>query len=145
MMPEEVRRKIALGVAKAIAEGRIPRVSKLEYIVKQELEALGLAFVHQKVFRDEQGRFAALPDFYLPDLNLVLEVNGTFWHADPREFPAGPQHPSQYRTQEKYRNKMRHLAQLGIPVVEVWEADIRVNPRQAVERALIPRTGNPPG
>lgn len=135
---EATKARLRLTTAKAIAEGRIPRVSKLEFIVKKELEILGLPFVHQKMFRDAQGRFVALPDFYLPDQNLVLEVNGTFWHADPREFPQGPLHPSQRRTLSRYQTKMTRLAQLGIPVAEVWERDIRADVQQAVGQALAP-------
>lgn len=135
---EATKARLRLTTSRAIAEGRIPRVSKLEFIVKKELEVLDLAFVHQKVFRDSHGRFVALPDFYLPDQNLVLEVNGTFWHADPREFPQGPLHPSQRRTLSRYQTKMTLLAQLGIPVAEVWEMDIRADARQAVIQALSP-------
>lgn len=133
---EETKRKLSKATAKAIAEGRIPRVSKLELTVKKELENLGVSFIHQKVFRDNRGRFGALPDFYLPTLGVALEVNGTFWHADPRSYPNGPQHPSQQRTHKKYEKKAAFMEARGIPIVELWEADLREDLSGAVQRAV---------
>ncbi len=86
--------------------------------------------------RGAGGRYVAVVDYFLPDLNTALEFNGTFWHADPRTYPDGPKHPSQHRTAKKYAEKLQHLADRGIPVVEVWEMDFEADPEHAVRTAL---------
>jgi G:T-mismatch repair DNA endonuclease (very short patch repair protein) len=73
----------------------------------------------------------------LPDRDLAIEVNGTFWHADPRVYPNGPVKPSQRRTLTRYTRKLQLLKGLGIRVVEVWEADFKADPIPAVQAALI--------
>jgi G:T-mismatch repair DNA endonuclease (very short patch repair protein) len=135
-MSDATKAKLRMTTAKAIAEGRIPRVSAFEKAVGETLTQLGVKVSPQHLFRAERGRIGAVVDFFLPDLNVALEANGTFWHADPREYPKGPEHPSQHRTVERYTRKAAFLAQLGIPVVEVWELDFRANPEQTVRNAL---------
>ena len=122
--------------AAAISEGRIPRVSQLERDVGVVLSGLGVKALPQFGFRGERGRFAAVVDFFLPDSRTALEVNGTFWHADPREFPNGPLHASQRRTLLRYERKLAFLRRQGTPVVEVWEIDFRANPEGSVREAL---------
>src|SRR5699024_281803 len=46
--------------------------------------------------RGAAGRFVACVDFMLSD-GRALEVNGTFWHTDPRVYPDGPTFPAQVR------------------------------------------------
>lgn len=130
------RAKISLGVAKAITEGRIPRVSKLEFEVGDVLRRLGIATLPQYAIHDDRGRFAAVVDYFLPDFGVALEVNGTFWHSDPRAYPNGPEKPSQERTATQYARKEVLLCQRGIPLVEVWEIDFKANPELAVRSAL---------
>lgn len=132
----EVRGKISLGVAKAIAEGRISRVSRLEVEVGAILQALGVRALPQYALHDEQGRFAAVLDYFLPDFGVALEVNGTYWHSDPRAYPNGPVKPSQHRVAGKYARKVGLLHQRGVPLAEVWEIDFRADPQQAVRDAL---------
>lgn len=134
--PDHVRQRISLGVARAIAEGRIPRVSALEKRVGAVLATLGIQAVPQFEFRDELGRFAAVVDFYIPDKNIALEVNGTFWHADSRFYPDGPVHDSQRRTVSRYERKKSFLSAHNIPLVEVWEFDLNVDTEAAIRAAL---------
>lgn len=133
---EETKAKLSRIMAEAIAGGRIPRVSQAEQEVAPILEKLGIPFHPQHRMRGDKGRFAAVVDYFLPDRNTALEFNGTFWHADLRVYPHGPEHPSQKRTAAKYQRKRAFLAQQGITVAEVWELDFKENPEQAVRDAL---------
>ncbi len=130
---EETKKKLSEATTKAIAEGRM---SKAERRVAPVLDKLGVAFEAQHKVRGAGGRYVAVVDYFLPDLNTALEFNGTFWHADPRTYPDGPKHPSQHRTAKKYAEKLQHLADRGIPVVEVWEMDFEADPEHAVRTAL---------
>ena len=74
-------------------------------------------------------------DFLLSE-HVILEVNGTYWHADPRFYPDGPVHVSQKRTVEIYTKKMELLHSIGFQVIEIWEHDIKLNAHDAVISAL---------
>jgi G:T-mismatch repair DNA endonuclease (very short patch repair protein) len=99
-------------------------VSELENKVAEELTRMGIAFTRQRPIRDPRtGRFVGVVDFWIDD-RIALEINGTFWHADPRLFPGGPAFSSQRRTCERYARKVAALNRLGVPLVEAWEADL---------------------
>lgn len=130
------RAKISISISKLISNGKFPRVSKLEDTVAGILDTMSVTYERQKHFREPNGQYGAVADFYLPVTNTVLEVNGSFWHVDPRVFPNGPTHASQRRTLSKYARKMGLLAAQGIPVIEVWEQDLKADPHGSVQKAL---------
>lgn len=133
---EATKAKISISVSKLIASGGFPRVSKLEDQVAYILDGMGVSYLRQHHFRETNGRYGAVADFFLPEQNLVIEVNGTFWHADSRVFPDGPTHASQHRTLSRYARKVALLAERGIRVAEVWEQDLNDSPGDAVQLAL---------
>lgn len=51
------------------------RISSLEVKVAAELASQNIEYVQQKRI----GRYYA--DFYIPDINTIIEVNGCHWHA----------------------------------------------------------------
>lgn len=135
---EETKRKLSLTTSKAIALGRIPRVSQLEKDVGVVLERLFPSIKAQHGIRDARGAFQAVVDFYLPDQKVVVEVNGTFWHADPRVYPQGPVHFSQIRTCSRYARKQAYLKQQGLTLVEVWELDFKTRGETAIRETMAP-------
>jgi len=132
---EASRARLSEATARAIAEGRVPAVSKLENVAAEVLDGLGIGYRRQVAIRGPRGRYVASVDFMLDD-GRVLEVNGTFWHADPRVYPGGPTYPAQKRTAERWARKLAALDALGIRVIEVWEKELRNDPAQAVRVAL---------
>jgi len=132
----ETRPKLSLATSKAIAEGRVPRVSHLEKEVGKMLNSLGIDNMPQHRIRNPDGTFGAVIDFFVPSKNIAVEVNGTFWHADPRIYPNGPEYPSQIRTACRYERKCALLKARNIELVEVWEIDFRTDPNEAVRKAL---------
>lgn len=132
---DDTRRRLGEATARAIAEGRIPVVSRCEDVVAEVLDRLGVVYIRQAAIRGERGRYVAAVDFLLAD-GRALEVNGTFWHADPRAYPDGPTFPAQRRTAERWDRKMRALAVMKVPVAVVWETDLAQDAAQAVAVAL---------
>ncbi len=129
---EVTKAKLSEAAARQLARSQgIFTSSKIEAVVARELTASGVNFVRQRIFRDTQGRFAAVADFWLLDLGMVLEVNGTFWHADPRVY-SGILLPIQQRAMAKYQRKKQLFLELGIRLGEVWEIDLKKCPGQAV-------------
>lgn len=134
--PEETKRKLSITTSRAIAEGRIPRVSKIEIAVGEVLTSLGVTHEGQYRIRGAGGRYTAVIDYYLPLEKIALEVNGTFWHADPRMYPSGPVYESQRRTQHRYSKKKELLAKKGLHLCELWEMDLMEDLEGTVKTAL---------
>jgi G:T-mismatch repair DNA endonuclease (very short patch repair protein) len=137
---EATRAKLSIATARALSEGKRAVVSQLEHKVAAQLDRLGVPYVRQHAIRDAGGRFAAVVDFYFPALHAVLEVNGTYWHVDPRVYPA-PVNATQERCLRLYRRKLDLLTTLGLRVVEVWEQDLERDIAQAVLIAYAQLTG----
>lgn len=87
---------------------RMPRISSLETLVAAELDRLNEAYQQQV----RLGRF--LCDFYLPERQLYIECDGTYWH--------GPDFPG---VQARDRSKDTYCANRGISLVRLAEDDIR--------------------
>lgn len=131
---ESTKEKLREATTKQIASTR-RAVSRTEDKVAQELTARGIDFRRQVAIRDPRtGRFGACVDFLID--GVAVEVNGTFWHADPTVYPSGPTHTSQWRTAIAYARKRGLLFRLDIPVVEIWERRVTEDVADAVDRAL---------
>jgi G:T-mismatch repair DNA endonuclease (very short patch repair protein) len=63
-------------------------------------------------------------DFLLPERTLV-EVHGTYWHADPRRYDVKDLTPDQRRNLLHDVDKRLYAASRGYRLKVVWEADIR--------------------
>ena len=62
-------------------------------------------------------------DFLLPD-RLLVEVHGTYWHADPRSYEGKALAPDQRRNQLHDLDKKLFAASRGYRLKVVWEADL---------------------
>lgn len=99
--------------------------SKLEeYFATNFLDKLGVEYVYQFEAKDI-GRFF---DFYLEGHNLIIEIDGDFWHGNPEKYSDEELrgHQKRARRVDEYKNKWALLH--GIPVLRIWESDIRKNP-----------------
>lgn len=131
---EATKEKIRTATVKNIEATR-RAVSRIEDEIAEELTRRGVAFQRQVAIRDPRtGRFGACVDFLID--GVAVEVNGSFWHADPAIYPDGPRHASQWRTAIGYARKRGLLFRLEIPLVEIWERRVRENLADAVDRAL---------
>jgi len=62
-------------------------------------------------------------DFLLPD-KLLVEVHGTYWHADARVYEGRTLTPDQRRNRLHDLDKKLFAASRGYRLIVVWEADI---------------------
>ena len=122
---------------KPVRRHKLPGTSKLEErFAKDFLDRLGVKYIYQFEAK-EIGRWY---DFYLPEHNIIIEVDGSYYHADPRvvtEDKLKPMHKRNMRVDE-YKTKWA-LAH-GIPIIRIWEKDINESPTKVFE-ALKKRLG----
>lgn len=67
-------------------------------------------------------------DFFLPDYNTLIEVNGAYFHSDPRVYKSDELNAMQRRNQIRDEHKLQCAKHFGFRVLTVWEGDILYNP-----------------
>jgi G:T-mismatch repair DNA endonuclease (very short patch repair protein) len=77
-------------------------------------------------------------DFLLPD-NTLVEVHGTYWHADPRRYDPAKLTPTQRRNLLHDIDKRLFAAKQGYRLKVLWEADL--NKRGVVLDKLLEGNG----
>lgn len=70
-------------------------------------------------------------DILIDDVNLIVEYNGSYWHADPREYSA-EEHISKKEKSakdiwKKDLNRLHSLNEEGYDVIVVWEKEWEEN------------------
>lgn len=101
--------------------------SKLEErFAKEFLDKLKIKYVYQ--FKAESiGRFY---DFYLPEDNLIIEIDGTYWHSYGLLYEEMT--PTQKRNRRVDKQKDHWALINGIPILRIWEHDINNNPEKVI-------------
>ena len=89
--------------------------SKAEKAVEEWIRGNGIS--DYKV-QYQTGYFVS--DFYIPSLNLIIEVDGCWWHRCPIHFNTG----DSQRFRDKDMKRTKNLEALGYNVLRIWEHDI---------------------
>jgi very-short-patch-repair endonuclease len=93
--------------------------SQLEQDFAELLEGLGIVFEEQKNIKD------SLFDFYIPSKNLLIEVDGDFYHVNPAVHVE--KYPVQRNTLINDARKNKLAEREGFHLERFWENDIRKN------------------
>ena len=100
-----------------------------EDFARDFLDKIGVEYIYQFEAQDI-GRFY---DFYLPKSNLIIEVDGSYYHSDPRLVDEGKMNPMQKRNKRVDEYKDKWALSHGIPIMRIWEKDIRENPKSVMK------------
>jgi very-short-patch-repair endonuclease len=107
--------------------------SKLEEdFAKEFLDKLGVKYIYQFEAKDI-GRFydfAVILNNEMTTGNMLLiEIDGGYYHSDPRVVEEDKLNPMQKHNKrvDEYKDKWALLH--GIPLIRIWEKDIRENPK----------------
>ena len=101
----DVNKKKRLTILRAVFSKKEP--TSIEKIVYDELKARGILFEKQKLVG---GRF--IVDAYIPELNLVIECDGNYWH-------------SREDNQKKDKRKNLFLKEHGFDLLRLTETEIK--------------------
>lgn len=101
-----------------------------EDFAREFLDKLGVEYVYQFEAKDI-GRFF---DFYLPNSNLIIELDGDYWHGNPEIYKEEELKPHQKRAQRIDEYKTRWALLHSIPILRIWEHDVRKNPTMVMEK-----------
>lgn len=104
--------------------------SKLEInFARDFLDKLGVKYTWQFEAKEIKRFF----DYYLPEHRLIIEVNGSYWHADPRLYEGKTLTRVQKHDVKVDEYKQKWALLHGIPILYVWEKDIRENPSEVMK------------
>ena len=104
-----------------LKQGKVKR-SQLEYKFETLLDLLEIKYTHSFYIPSIKKIY----DFYLLDYNILIEIDGDFWHCNPIKFPT----PT-CKTQEiniindEFKNNWAQ--ENGYKLLRFWEDDINNN------------------
>jgi len=110
--------------------------SKLEvYFMENFLDKLGVNYKYQY----EVLSIGRTYDFYIPSSNVLIEVDGNYFHNNPLTNKKPPNR-MQKKSMRVDELKNKWALTNGIVLLRVWEKDIYDNPKEVME-ILIKRIG----
>lgn len=118
--------------ANGVYDGVFRSPTTTEVAICVALDALGIE--HHSQYRPEKVRLVF--DEFIPP-NRVIEINGTYWHGDPRFYEAEALNDIQKQAQQRDQYKMIWALEHGYRLSVIWEADIQeMGAEEAIGRAL---------
>lgn len=119
---KENREKQSLSQSLKINKNHFNKKSKLEIYFEDLLKKSNLDYISQYILCGYNF------DFYLPKYDLVIEVDGDFFHCNPKKYPNGPFYESQKNTikNDLIKNKICKKSE-GLRLLRFWEYDIKNN------------------
>lgn len=126
-------------LSKRIHNGRFEISSKLEkYFEDNVLGNYDVEYIKQYYFKE----IKQYCDFFIPSKNIVIEIDGTFWHCDPRFYTNGPLYEAQENKVVKDKIKESYCKDKNITIFRFWEHDIKehINHiKEFLNRAIFPQ------
>ncbi len=107
--------------------------SKLEYMfMRNFLDKLGVKYIHQW---ESPAKFVY--DFAIltqdgNQIDCLIEVDGDFWHMNPKTNIGKVIYESQKKQIKRYEEKNKWAAYNGILLLRFWENDIHKNPQKVL-------------
>ena len=119
-----------------IKTGKVKR-SNLEYRFEAILDLLDIK--HIPSYYINRSNFKKIYDFYLPQYNILIEIDGDFWHCNPYTKFALPECKSQELNLINDKIKNEWALNNGYKLLRFWENDINNNILQ-VKQTLLENT-----
>ena len=94
-------------------------------------ESLEIKYIHS-YYIESIGK---IYDFYLPDYNIIIEVDGDFWHCNPIKHII-PECKTQEINLENDKFKTQWAINNGYTLLRFWENDINNNIKQVKQILL---------
>lgn len=95
------------------------KVSKIETIVHTFLQSIGVAFQTQYAIA------FSIFDIFVPEFNLLIEVQGDYWHGNPKIYSEETLSTSQRKKQATDKQKLSLATNRGFKLVYIWESEVK--------------------
>lgn len=116
---EKTKEVLRQHTLRRIAEGKFPQTDTLPCrLVEQVLKDLQIQYIKEHIV--EMWSF----DFYLPEHDLLVEVDGDYFHSNPRSYPDGPKTKTQKLNSYRDYKKNEYCTKHNMNLIRIWEYDI---------------------
>lgn len=126
---KKTKDKMSESAIERILETDQNHTSKLEKEVALILDNLKIKYIQWFYAKD----IKAFYDFYIPIKNIIIEVDGDFWHCNPNTKFALPEYKTQEKNIKRDKQKNKWAKDNGFKLLRFWEYDIKNNPQQIIE------------
>ena len=126
---EKTRQKMSESAIERIIINDQNHSSKLEDKFCEILDSLNIKY--QQFFYAKSIK--AFYDFYLSDFNLIIEVDGDFWHCNPNTKYSIPVYETQIKNLKRDQEKNQWAQDNNYILLRFWEYDINNNTSQIIE------------
>lgn len=115
------------------------KISKAEKEIEEYLKFLNINYVTQYRLDD----ITYIYDFYIEKLNLIIEYNGDYWHANPKKYKHDdvlkfPRKQFKKASDIWYRDsiKKKLIEEKGYNFVYIWEKDYKEQKFELIKKIL---------
>lgn len=120
---KETREKMSkTAIENILKTGKVKR-SNLEYFFEGILLSMNIKYIHSYYIEN----IGKIYDFYLPKYNILIEIDGDFWHCNPDTKYAVPECKTQHININNDKIKSQWAAYNGYKLLRFWENDINNN------------------
>lgn len=107
-----------------------------EYEAKDIGRYYDFAIVSKKakyITEDKEGLNSIIQGIQHTPIDLLIEIDGSYWHSDPRVVDESKLNAIQKHNKMVDNIKDKWARLHGIPLIRIWEYDIRHNPKKVLE------------
>lgn len=105
-------------------------LTDIEIFIKDTLKSLNIPFKEQ--YKIVTGKRSWVRVDFLIGKNIVLEVQGDYYHCNPKIFPNGPEDHIQAESIQRDQSKFDKLTKMNYDVKYIWENDIKTTPNKVI-------------
>jgi len=129
---EETKNFLRKNTLRLIKEGKLCGTTK----TKPHLEFEKILIKNHIKYEEEKIVSYWSFDFYLVDYNVYIEVDGDYWHSNPKTYPNGPKTKSQKINYARDLSKNKYCIKNNLTLYRYWECDI-LNSIDKIEKELL--------
>lgn len=129
---DENIKKFRENTSKMHAEGRYPQTDTKP--MREFYEILKELKVNSFISKEYCVGFYSI-DYVIKNIKIAFEVDGDFWHCNPKKHPDGAKYACQKKNLRIQKSKTTYLTNLGWKIYRFWESDI-LNKRDVVKEEL---------
>jgi len=104
------------------------KMTEPERVFSEMMKELGVEIESQKVINNK------IYDFYIPSKNMMIEVDGDYWHANPLIYEGKELNKTQLRNVKNDKFKDVLAKGNGFLLERVWEYDLKNNYEEQKKR-----------
>ena len=128
---DEAKEKMRASTLNMIKMGRFPQTNTIP-CKKFEAVLIDLNLTYEKEYILDKWSF----DFYLTDYNILIEIDGDYFHSNPLLYPKGPVTKTQRINKYRDYKKNKFCEENNIQLIRFWENEI-IGEKQCVRQRLL--------